>query len=90
MSNDKLSKFELMQNNRSDYNNTFVARKSKSEPFRVSDNVMQVGKYKGQKVSELPHYYIRWMIKKIDMDGSRVQILRNILKNNKETQGGNK
>lgn len=80
MSDKKLSKFELMQNNRSDYNNTFVARKSKSEPFRVSDNVMQVGKYKGAKVSELPRHYILWMIKKIDMDGSRLQILKDILK----------
>lgn len=37
--------------------------KNKSiQPFRMLDEVMIVGKYKGMKLSEVPTYYLRWLL----------------------------
>ena len=33
------------------------------QPFRMTDEVMVVGKFKGMHISKLPEYYIIWLIK---------------------------
>ena len=61
-------------------NNTKVTEKSQLEPFRITDGVMKIGKYKGKKISELPTSYLKWMIKEMDLNPSRVTAIKDILK----------
>lgn len=33
------------------------------QPFRMTDEVMMIGKFKGQKLNSLPQYYLKWLLK---------------------------
>lgn len=33
------------------------------QPFRMTDEVMVVGKFKGQKLHSLPQHYLKWLLK---------------------------
>jgi uncharacterized protein (DUF3820 family) len=61
-------------------NNIKVTKKSQLEPFRITDGVMKIGKYKGKKISELPTSYLKWMIKEMDLNPSRVTAIKDIIK----------
>ena len=61
-------------------NNNKVTKKSQLEPFRITDGVMNIGKYKGKKISELPTSYLKWMIKEMDLNPSRVTAIKDIIK----------
>lgn len=51
------------------------------QPFRYTDNIMMVGKYKGQKVDTLPKEYIEWLLKNyIGLSNGTIQRLENLLK----------
>jgi len=34
-----------------------------SQPFRISDGIMIVGKYKGQHYTQIPKHYVEWLLK---------------------------
>lgn len=72
-------KSNLTQKNRSNYNNSIVTNKAKCEPFRITDNVITLGKYKGKKLSEVPRSYLKWMEKEMDLDKYRLKILKGFL-----------
>jgi uncharacterized protein (DUF3820 family) len=46
-------------------------------PFRISDEVWVVGKYKGKKISETPVSYIQWAIKNMNLTETALSILKN-------------
>jgi uncharacterized protein (DUF3820 family) len=33
------------------------------QPFRMSDGIMSIGKYKGQHLSVVPKHYLNWLLK---------------------------
>jgi hypothetical protein len=37
-------------------------KKSYEQPFRISDGIMKVGKYKGQHISVIPVTYKYWLL----------------------------
>lgn len=34
-----------------------------SQPFRMIDNIMVIGKFKGKHISDVPKYYLKWLLK---------------------------
>ena len=54
-------KTKLMSTHMSGHNNNVITTVDQKhlEPFRVSDGVMRIGKYRKKKLSELP-WYLRW------------------------------
>jgi len=34
----------------------------KSQPFRMTDGIMMIGKHKGKHISEIPENYLKWLI----------------------------
>ena len=60
----KFKKSELMNQHRSGSNNNSINFGTKIEPFRITDGVMKVGRYKGKRLSEIPRDYLEWMIRK--------------------------
>ena len=76
----KFIRTKLMHSHMSGANNNKVTKKSQLEPFRITDGVMKIGKYKGKKISELPTSYLKWMIKEMDLNPSRVTAIKDILK----------
>jgi hypothetical protein len=51
------------------------------EPFRISDNVWKVGKFKGIKIQDTPTYYISWIYNNFKhLSKSHRSILDDILK----------
>ncbi len=69
-----------MHAHRSGNNNNQITGKQKLEPFRITDGVMKIGKYKGKKLSEIPREYLQWMIKEMDLSASRASAIKDILK----------
>ena len=76
----KFRKSELMNQHRSGSNNNSINFGTKIEPFRITDGVMKVGKYKGKKLSEIPRDYLEWMIKEMSLSKSRILAIKDILK----------
>ena len=68
-----------MRDNRSSSINNAITTKAKPEPFRVSDGVMKIGKFKTKKISDVPKYYLRWMLKNIDLDSQRIAMINDLL-----------
>jgi len=68
-----------MRDNRSSSINSAITTKVKPEPFRVSDGVMKIGKFKTKKISDVPEYYLKWMLKNIDLDPQRISMINNLL-----------
>ncbi len=76
----KFKKSELMNQHRSGSNNNSINFGTKIEPFRITDGVMKVGRYKGKRLSEIPRDYLEWMIRKMDLSDSRISAIKDILK----------
>ncbi len=76
----KFKKSELMNQHRSGSNNNSINFGTKIEPFRITDGVMKVGRYKGKRLSEIPRDYLEWMIRKMDLSDSRISGIKDILK----------
>jgi len=72
-------KTKLMSTHMSGHNNNLITTKPKAEPFRVSDGVMRIGKYRKKKLSELPKWYLRWMLKEMDLNPTRVSMIKEVL-----------
>ena len=32
------------------------------QPFRMTDAIMEIGKYKGQHLSKVPKHYLQWLL----------------------------
>ena len=71
----------LMHHNRTGVQNNFIAPKAYSNPFRISDERMVFGKYKGCKLQDVDISYIRWMYDNLDMDSTRKSILKEKIEN---------
>ena len=69
-----------MHSHMSGMNNNLITKKSKLEPFRITDGVMKIGKHKGKKLSEIPTDYLKWMMKEMDLNPSRVAAIKDIMK----------
>lgn len=72
----RLRKSELRKNNNTNYVNSYNSGIKKSQPFRISDGRMVVGKHKFQLVEELPKDYIDWMVREMDLNSSSLSYLR--------------
>ena len=35
----------------------------KLQPFRMTDGIMMIGKFKGKHISKVPKYYLDWLLK---------------------------
>lgn len=46
-------------------------------PFRISDEVWVVGKYKGKKITESPASYIQWALNNMNLTDTARSILNN-------------
>jgi len=73
------NKVELRNQNRSGRHNSSLNQKLRLEPFRLTDNVMVLGRYKGRKITEVPTSYLRWMMKSMDMCKTRALIVKDTL-----------
>jgi len=73
-------KSKLMLDNRTGFNNNIVTGRGKKEPFRITDNVMKWGKYRGKKLSEVPRSYLEWMLKEMDLSTTRIKAIKDVLK----------
>ncbi len=71
---------KLIHAHRSGNNNNQITKRKNLEPFRITDGVMKIGKYKGKKLSQIPREYLQWMIKEMDLSPSRVSAIKDILK----------
>ena len=68
----------LQQSGRSHSEITFT--QNYKEPFRISDSVLLVGKYKGIKLTEVSNVsYLKWMINNVAMSTQHKNILRDIV-----------
>ena len=72
-------KTKLMNTHMSGHNNNAITTKPKAEPFRISDGIMKTGKYRKKKLSEVPKYYLGWMLKKMDLDPTRMLMIKELL-----------
>ena len=64
------------QSGRSHTENTFT--KTYKEPFRISDSILVVGKYKGKRLTTIHNLpYLRWMYDNVTMSTQHKSILRN-------------
>lgn len=51
------------------------------EPFRISDEVWKVGKYKGTKIQDTPTHYIKWIYNNFtNLSKSHKAMLEEIIK----------
>ena len=50
----------------------------KFNPFRISDEVWLIGKYKGIKLINTPVNYISWSISNMDISSAHLSILKEI------------
>ena len=71
---------KLMHAHMSGSNNTKITHRTSTEAFRIIDGVMNIGKHKGKKISELPVSYLKWMMKEMDLNPSRIKLIKDILK----------
>lgn len=69
----------LMYDNRSALHNNFIAPKKYRDPFRISDERMVIGKYRGYKLKDIDISYIRWMHDNLEMDSTHKSILKDII-----------
>ena len=84
MKKDKgLNKRTLLNENRKGFQNNYIAPKEYKNPFRVSDEKMVIGRYKGWKLSKINDLdYLKWMHDNIKMDALHKSILTKHLKHN--------
>lgn len=54
--------FKHTQHTKEFIKETNQTRNHIQQPFRVYDEVLVIGKFKGQKLSEVPTYYIKWLL----------------------------
>jgi hypothetical protein len=50
-----------------------------NRPFRISDEIWLVGKYKGKKLDDIPKSYLEWVLKSFSLSSSDSLILKNKL-----------
>ena len=81
--NNSPNKRTLMRENRSGIQNNYIAPKGYKNPFRVSDEKMVIGRYKGWKLTKINDLdYLKWMHDNVKMDALQKSILTKHLKHN--------
>lgn len=65
----------LMYDNRSALHNNFLPTK-KLEPFRISDERLVIGKFKGYKLDQVETQYLKWLLENVDMGSTHKSILK--------------
>lgn len=78
---DRKGNFRHEQHTEKFYKELNTPINKKLQPFRHTDNVMMIGKYKGQKVDTLPKGYIEWILKNyIGLSNGTIQKLKKLIK----------
>jgi hypothetical protein len=66
-----------------------INNKTPYTPFRISDEIWLVGKYKGFKLNNIPKSYLQWVLKQFNLNGNAKSIIEekiNQYDNNKKNQ----
>ena len=67
------SKAVLMYENRTGYATNFT---NKVNPFSISTGTINIGKYMGKKMSDIPTSYLKWMLDKITLTLTATSIIK--------------
>lgn len=66
----------LMNENRSGIANGFIPTKTYRDPFRISDERLVIGRYKGYKLDQVETQYLKWLHDNVEMSSTHKSILR--------------
>ena len=66
----------LMNDNRSGLNNNVLPMKAYRDPFRISDERLLIGKYKGCKLDQVKPQYLMWLHDNVNMSSTHKSILK--------------
>ena len=73
----------LMYDNRSALHNNFLPEKTYRNPFRISDERLVIGRYKGYKLDQVETQYLQWLYNNVEMSSTHKSILKNKIENGK-------
>ena len=80
MKKDKgFGKRTLMNENRRGIQNHQINLTNKVVPFRISDEIMKMGKYKGIKVTAIPKHYLQWLLTNVEMTDTHTSMIKDIV-----------
>ena len=71
----------LMNENRAGLANDFIPTKTYRDPFRISDERLLIGRYKGYKLDEVDKQYLSWLQENVEMSSTHKSILKNKIEN---------
>lgn len=66
----------LMYDNRSALHNNFLPEKTYRNPFRISDERLVIGRYKGYKLDQVETQYLQWLYNNVEMSSTHKSILK--------------
>ena len=70
----------LMYDNRSALHNNVLPAKTYRDPFRISDERLVIGRYKGYKLDQVETQYLQWLMENVEMSSTHKSILNSKLK----------
>ena len=65
----------LMYDNRSSLHNNLITKNTPRSPFRISDECLLIGKYKGYKLDVVDIDYLRWLKDNVEMSSAHKSII---------------
>ena len=65
-----------MYDNRSALHNNFLPEKTYRNPFRISDERLVIGRYKGYKLDQVETQYLQWLYNNVEMSSTHKSILK--------------
>jgi len=71
----------LMHDNRTALHNNFLPEKTYRDPFRISDERLLIGRYKGYKLDEVDKQYLSWLRDNVNMSSTHKSILKDKTEN---------
>ena len=66
----------LMYDYRSALHNNFLPAKTYRDPFRISDERLVIGRYKGYKLDQVETQYLQWLYNNVEMSSTHKSILK--------------
>tara|TARA_R110001592_G_scaffold42649_4_gene138465 strand:- start:1646 stop:1963 length:318 start_codon:yes stop_codon:yes gene_type:complete len=67
----------LMYDNRSPLHNNLITKSTPRPPFRISDESLLIGKYKGYKLDVVDIDYLIWLKDNVEMSSAHKSIIKN-------------
>ena len=71
----------LMYDNRSAMHNNFLPSKTYRDPFRISDERLVIGRYRGYKLDQVETQYLQWLQENVEMSSTHKSILKSKIEN---------